>query len=89
MIVVPIQLWSAVTGNIETLGTLVVDNIGGTAKIGDYRVRMYKKGADKIGVVRMVATVPPFREGKVLRHRRLAEPVGNLIAKAMREVGYG
>ena len=88
MIVVPIMLWSAVTGGVENLGTIVIDNIGGTHQRGDYRVRAYAKGADAIGVVKMVATKKPIREGKVISHRRIAEPVGNLIVKAMMEMGY-
>lgn len=88
MIVVPIMLWSAVSGNVETLGTIVIDNIGGTHQRGDYRVRAYAKGADAIGIVKMVASKKPIREGKVIGHRRIAEPVGNLIAKAMKEMGY-
>lgn len=88
MIVVPIMLWSAVSGKVETLGTIVIDNIGGTPQRGDYRVRAYAKGADAIGIVKMVASKKPIREGKVIGHRRIAEPVGNLIAKAMKEMGY-
>ncbi|WP_446653070.1 hypothetical protein [Blastomonas sp.] len=89
MIVVPITLWSAITGQVENLGTVVIDNIGGTHQRGNYRVRAYAKGADAIGVVQMVATKKPIREGKVFGHRRIAEPVGNLIAKALKEMGYG
>ena len=89
MIVVPIQLYSAVTGKVTTLGTLVLDNIGGTKDRCDYRVRVYRKGAEANGAASMVRTAKPTREARVLSHRRLAEPVGNLIAKAMKEVGYG
>lgn len=89
MIVVPIMLWSAVSGKVENLGTIIIDNIGGTHQRGDYRVRAYAKGADAIGIVQMVASRKPIREGRVIGHRRIAEPVGNLIAKAMKEMGYG
>lgn len=89
MIVVPIMLWSAVSGKVENLGTIIIDNIGGTQQRGDYRVRAYAKGADAIGIVKMVASKKPIREGRVIGHRRIAEPVGNLIAKAMKEMGYG
>ena len=89
MIVVPYMLWSAVTGEVENLGTVIIDNIGGTTRRGNYRVRAYAKGVDGNGIIQMVATKTPIREGKVLGHRRLAEPVGNLIAKALNELGYG
>ncbi|WP_066546807.1 hypothetical protein [Sphingomonas sp. CCH15-F11] len=89
MIVVPIQLYSAVTGEVENLGTIVIDNIGGTRARGDYRVRAYAKGAAEAGFLHMVSRARPIREGRVFGHRRQAEPVGNLIAKAMKELGYG
>ena len=89
MIVIPIQLFSAVTGQVSSLGTIVLDNIGGDRNRGDYRVRAYAKGADRDGAARMVASCRPIREGRVLGHRRLAEPVSNLVAKALKEMGYG
>ena len=89
MIVVPIMLASAITGQVSSLGTIVIDNLGGTNAVCDYRVRAYAKGAERGGVVDMVAKRKPIRESKVLAHRRLAEPVGNLVAKALSEMGYG
>lgn len=88
MIVVPVQLYSAVTGRVSNLGTLVIDNVGGTRDRGDYRVRVYAKGADRDGAVAMVMHRKPIREGRVVGHRRLAEPVHNLVAKALKETGY-
>ncbi|MEZ5709692.1 MAG: hypothetical protein R3E02_09935 [Blastomonas sp.] len=90
MIIVPIMLNSAIDGRVEILGTLVVDNIGGTHDRGDYRVRMYRKETDgRFPETAKLLRGKPIREGRVLGHRRLAEPVGNLIAKAMKELGYG
>lgn len=89
MIVVPIQLWSAITGAQTTLGTMVIDNVA-TRKGGseaDYRVRMYKKTAKQI--VEQVHTEKPIREGQVIGHKRVKEPVQNLVAKALKEMGYG
>lgn len=83
---VPITLVSAIDGHTEVLSTLLIDNIGGTKARGDYRVRMFGKQPDRR--VPDFARTKPIREGKVLNHARLAEPVGNLVAKALTELGY-
>ena len=89
MITVPILLDSAISGRRSTLGLLVIDNIGGSAARGDYRVRMYAKGSDHTTAAHVVRTRTPIREAQVLGHRRKAEPVGNLIAKSLEALGYG
>ena len=91
MIVCEVKLHSAIDGRTEDLGTLVIDNIGGDRTRGDYRCRMYRKGdAERVGGVRsLTAKAKPSREGRVYGHRRLAEPVHNLVAKALKEMGYG
>lgn len=91
MIVAEIKLHSAVDGRTEDLGTLIVDNVGGTRTKGDYRCRMFRKGdAERVGGVRhLIGKAKPTREGRVDGHARLAEPVHNLIAKALTACGYG
>ena len=86
MIVVPIELWSAISKEKTTLGTLVIDNISGGGPKRDYRVRMYKKS--KKTLVEQHRTEKPIREAKVLQHRAEAEPVQNLVAKALKQLGY-
>jgi hypothetical protein len=95
MIVVRVELASGISrGRDRELGTVIIDNVGCSAdgKVGDYRVRAYPKGAiDKhAGDPRcLVAMAKPHREGTVNGHRRLAEPVNNLVAKALASMGYG
>ena len=92
MIVVDIFLKSAISEDRDAnLGTMVIDNVGGTRTTGDYRCRMYKKGERKRHPTdwAMVRTAKPTREGQVLGHKRLAEPVQNLVAKALKAMGYG
>lgn len=99
MIVVEIKLVSGICASRDAeLGTLVIDNVTSVDDLlkhnnrkGDYRARMYKKGAlTKVGGSphRMVRTLPPIREGRINGHNRLAEPVQNLVAKALKELGY-
>lgn len=94
MIVVEVKLVSAISAARDTeLGTMVIFNRGVSEdrKRGDYGVRMYRKGALKRwnGDSReMVVHEKPIRKGKVLGHRRLAEPVHNLVAKGLSALGY-
>lgn len=87
MLVLDCALWSAITGEVSSLGIIIVDNVktynGG--KTADYRVRGYRKGTT---VKRAMTGAKPIREGKVIGHQRLAEPVWNLMAKALKSMGY-
>lgn len=96
MIVVRVELASGISRSRDTdLGTLVIDNVGVSedGRLGDYRVRMYRKGAIVAAggcARRMVFSgAKPTRTGAVTGHRRLAEPVHNLVVKALASMGYG
>lgn len=94
MIVVEIKLTSAISADRDReLGTMVLDNITthNNSKKGDYRARMYRKGDLKKygGSFGLVAHAKYTREAKVLDHNRIAEPVQNLVAKALTAMGYG
>lgn len=88
MLTVPILLDSAITGQRKSLGLLVIDNIGGDDERGDYRVRMYPEGSDYKSTGHVMRNQAPIREGKITGHARLTEPVGSLVAKALKEMGY-
>jgi hypothetical protein len=99
MIVVEIKLVSSISADRNAdLGTLVIDNVTSVDDLlkhnnrkGDYRARMYKKGAlTKVAgsAWRMVRTFAPIRQARINGHNRLAEPVQNLVAKALKELGY-
>ena len=95
MITVEIKLISAISPDRDQeLGTMVLDNIGNSpnGRQADYRARMYRKGALKqfnCDARTLVAKATHTREGVVLGHNKLAEPVQNLIAKALTSMGYG
>jgi hypothetical protein len=88
MIVVKVELWSAVTGDVQELARMTIDNIGGTAQLGDYRTRTLRgRSAEDLHRAMIAGTVQ--REGRVLKHHRLREHVWNLVAKALSGMGYG
>lgn len=94
MIVVRVELASAISRSRDCdLGTMIIDNVGCSAdgKVGDYRARIYPKGAlaKHGGDPRQLVTfAKPHRVGSVTGHKRLAEPVHNLVAKALASMGY-
>ena len=85
MIVIRVELHSAITGKVKEIGRVVIDNIGGTRTRGNYRCRAYRAGS------RLTAGLEKnvIRRGAVADHARLAEPVWNLVAKALEAMGYG
>lgn len=93
MIVVRVELWSAITGQKTELARMVIDNIGGTTQRGDYRTRTFRgrseqalQSAMKSG---MRGGAGVQREGRVMGHARLREHVWNLVSKALSGMGYG
>lgn len=90
MIVVKVELWSAVTGEKSELARMIIDNIGGTYRIGNYRTRTLR-GRSKNALERAMSDIPMnvTREGRVMRHPRLREHIWNLVAKGLVGMGYG
>jgi len=91
MIIVRVELWSAVTGEQTELARMAIDNIGGNANLGDYRARTLR-GRSVEALDRALLNIQSTgvqREGRVLRHPRLREHVWNLVAKALANMGYG
>lgn len=80
MIVVKIELHSAITGKVSTIGKMVIDNIGGTKQRGNYRVRVGNKNdADNLRAVMQ----RPQRTGEVTDYPRLSYNVWRLIARSL------
>lgn len=88
MIVVRVELWSAVNGEVSELARMTIDNIGGTQQLGDYRTRTLR-GRSREALDKALLATTVQREGKVLQHPRLREHVWNLVAKALSAMHYG
>ncbi len=84
MIVVRVELHSAVTGTVVELARAHIFNVGGTDKLGDYGVRTLRgrcaQALDR-GQIQ--------RRRQVIGHQRLALHVWHLVAKALGVMGYG
>jgi hypothetical protein len=90
MIVVRVELWSAVNGRVTELARLAIDNQGVSDNMqrGDYRVRTYR-GRDKEALDAAMLNNSITRQGKVENHKRLALHVWHLVGKALASMGYG
>lgn len=88
MIIVKVELHSAVSGEETELARMMIYNIGGDLKIGDYRARTFR-GRSSGALEKAMRAGSITREGHVLGHRRLAFHVWHLVAKALTGMGYG
>lgn len=84
MIIVRVELHSAITGQVTELARAHISNIGGTNESRDYEC-VTLRGRSKATLDRHV----PQRTGKVLAYPSLREHVWNLVAKALTGMGYG
>jgi len=93
MLVVRVELWSAVTGEKTEIARLDISNMGPTpwqsnSQVCDYRVRTYR-GRDKETLddahKRQVVT----RGGYVRKYHRMKDHVWNLVSLSLQSAGYG
>ena len=84
MIVVKVELHSAITGEITQIARMHIANVGGDRDYGNYSCATFR-GRDAAELARFTKQ----REGRVANHPRLREHVWNLVAHALRGMGYG
>lgn len=93
MLVVKVELWSAITGQKSEIARSVIYNVGGTQTRGDYHAMAMRGGDEKTLHKNMVdvlrSDVAAVHEGSVKDHPRLEQHVWNLVAKALTAMGYG
>jgi hypothetical protein len=76
MIVVRVELHSAVTGEVTQIGEMFITNDGtGTQTRGNYAVQLMRKGTARV-----------MRFGRVEAHARLSTSVWKLVKKALESV---
>ncbi len=75
MIVIRIELWPwGFESRKRELGRMLIDNVGGTNKRGDYRVRVLRKGSE----------TKVLREGEVMNYPRLSYNIWRLVCRALK-----
>lgn len=79
MIVIKIELHSAITKKITVLGTAIIHNIGGTRDRGNYLVKVGNK--KNLSLDRIFNN--PLREGEVNNYPRLSYNIWRLVIRSL------
>lgn len=83
MIIIRVELHSAITGQVRELARMMIHNTGGTESHGDYEGLVYR-GRDAAALDKRIV----HKRAQVLRHPRLNQHVWNLIARMLGKMGY-
>jgi hypothetical protein len=83
VIVVRVELHSAITGQVSEIAKMHICNIGGTATKGDYHCETLR-GRSKADLDRRTVQ----RSGSVRNYPRLAIHVWHLVARSLVAMGY-
>jgi hypothetical protein len=90
VIVVRVELHSAITGVTTEIARALIYNVGGTRERGNYKTMVFK-GRDGEAWTReqIRAAMPnPMREAEVSDYPRLSLHVWNLVTRALIAMGY-
>ncbi len=90
MIVIRVELWSAITHRRSEIARVGIWNVGcnDTGTFGDYECASYT-GRDAAAFDQAMTKQRLTHSGKVKHHARKQEHVLNLVAKALTAMGYG
>lgn len=83
MIIVRVELHSAVTRRVTELARMKICNIGGTATRGDYSGEVFR-GRSKEALDRETV----LKSTEVMNHPRLDQHVWNLVTRMLVNLGY-
>ena len=95
MIVVRVELHSAITGKTKEIAAMTIANDGSspTTAIGHYNAATTRKGPAPKTRAELAQAVSLFkgkvRTSRVEDYRRNARPVWDLVALALKGMGYG
>lgn len=82
MIVVKVELHSAITGQIKEIGRAYIWNVGGSPERGDYEAAVCRKGSfDALAAIRHGKAL---RYGEVKDYPRRSYNVWRLVSRAIR-----
>lgn len=88
MIVVRVELWSAIDGQKTELARAMIHNVADAGRIADYDGETYRgRSAEALDDAMHQRRVT--HEGKVKGHRKLDLHVWHLVAKMLIAMGYG
>ena len=88
MIIIRVELWSAVTGQKTELARMAICNESGGGNLRDYSGKTYR-GRDEEALTRSMVNDTVTKRGEVLGHPALKQHIWNLVAKMLTNMGYG
>jgi hypothetical protein len=88
MIVVRVELHSAINGRVTELARAIIANVGGTDERGDYAA-MTLRGRTAAALDKALQAKAITRMAQITGHPRKALHVWHLVAKALAGMGYG
>lgn len=83
MIIIRVELHSAISHRVTELARMKICNVGGTGTRGDYEAEVFR-GRDKASLDKERVQ----RKGEVKNYPREAIHVFNLVARALNTLGY-
>lgn len=83
MLVIRVELHSAITRKITEIARMHIANVGGSHESGDYEVKTFR-GRDSAALDRRIVT----RQGSVTDYPRLAIHVWHLVYEALKATKY-
>ena len=88
MLIVKVELWSAVTGEKTEIARMRIANTGGTDTRGNYEVQTLR-GSNATQLLVSLVKKSYTREGSVRNYPRKRHHVWNLVALALEAMEYG
>lgn len=87
MLVIKVELWSAITGAHTEIARAMIANVGGDEKKGDYNGVTYR-GRSAIDLTQAMHDNSFNKIGQVKGYPRLSKHVWNLVARMLVNMGY-
>lgn len=84
MIVVTVELQSAITGKTTLLGKAIIANVGGDENTGEYRATFGRRNQHDLRQINS----SPTRQGEVKDFPRLRLNAWHLLRRALEAAGY-
>ena len=84
MIVVKLEVHSALTGEIKEIGRAIIANVGGALGRGDYKIRVARRQSDAKAFSNQDIFDNPLRVGSVQNYPRQSYNVWRLISRTLR-----
>lgn len=88
MLVVRVELHSAITGEVTEIARMDIANVGGSQAHGDYHGVTYRGRRALDEAAWGPQRLPPLRWGSIANYPRLTRHVWHLVSRMLNSMGY-